>query len=130
MKPKFLKLCFFFRFDFKSKSPLSLGSVSPIDFLNWYQSYIFSCSRSLFFQIWDLNKSLQHHFSVSTTTSSEPKLPILYNPLPSLQKCLATHQELKKSRSPKKGSKVNAPKQPSIAWILGSLMKEKRVITS
>ena len=77
------------------------------------------------------HKSLQHHFSESATTSSEPKPLLLPKPLPFLRKWLVIHQELKKKRqSPKKGSKVNAPKQPSIIWTHGSLKKEKRVTTS
>ena len=76
------------------------------------------------------HKSLQHHFSESATSSSEPKPPILSKPLPSLWKWLVTHQELRKRKSLPKGSKVNAPKFPSIVWTHGSQMKERRLTTS
>ena len=71
----------------------------------------------------------------SNTTSQnllpfEPKPPLLSNPLPSLQKWLVTHQELRKGKNLQRESKVNAPKHPSIAWTLGSMMKERKVITS
>ena len=53
-------------------------------------------------------KPLQHLFSVSATTSSKPKHPLLFNPPLSLQKWLVTHEEFRKRQNPQKESKVNA----------------------
>ena len=109
--------------------PLSLQFLLPYTLAN--QNIPASFKKTNPKQTKPIHKSHQHLFSSFCYHNfSEPKPLLLSNLLSSLQRWQVTHQELGRRKCPPKGSKVNAPKLPSIAWIHGSQIKERRATTS